>query len=154
MPDDNPNNGIDDASNHDVDVPDDTSTIPAAISGIENNPQDRRPIGQIIEAMGATMHFGNPLADKFTGEHITSLISLQNEDLRLEYEDRKQSRLILTGLLIFIVVMAIGFGVFLVINQKDVLLSDLITKISIGSGGFGIGVAAGWGGREYFTRRG
>lgn len=104
--------------------------------------------------MAATMHFGNPLADKFTGEHITSIISLQNEDLKLEYEDRKQSRLILTGLLIFIVIVAVGFGVFLVINQRDVLLSDLITKISIGSGGFGIGVAAGWGGREYFMRRG
>ncbi len=96
-----------------------------------------------------TIRAENPLLDRFTGEHITEIISLQRDHLGLDYQDRKHSRWLLLGFVAFVILVSVGFGTFLAIQSLDGLLADLITKVSIGLGGFG----AGWGVSSYRSRR-
>ena len=107
----------------------------------------RTEFRQTIASM--RMQFSDPLLDKLEREHFTDIIAIQSDELRLDYEDRKNSRWIYTGMVVFLVLIAVGFGVFLVLNQMDSLLSDLLTKVSFGLGGF----FAGWGGSELWRRR-
>ena len=118
---------------------------------LEKIPQSRRrEILQTFASMtSATMSLGNPIANRFTSEHIGDMISIHREETRLEYDDRKHARVIVVSLIVFLVLVAMGFGVFLALRNMDALLTDLITKVIIGLGGFG----AGWGAHSYYRRR-
>ena len=76
------------------------------------------------------------------------MLSLRAEERRMDYDDRRHSRWFLTGLAVFVIIVAVGFSVFLADRQQDALLTDLLTKLIIALGGFG----AGWGASSYFRR--
>ena len=122
------------------------SEQPTPAEVIEKLPEGE--IGGVLQTFFARMSTGNPIAARVTSEHVSDMISLRAEETRLEYEDRRHSRLILTGFVVFIILVLVGFAVFLAVRQKDALLTDLLTKVIIGLGGLG----AGWGISHYRRR--
>ena len=128
---------------------DETMSLAEVLASVAESGQQ-----EVIEAIATLqMRVGAPLdrslLDKLDSEHLADMIAMQSDARKLEFEDRKNSRWMLVGFAVFCIVMAFGFGVFLVLNQRDSLLADLITKLAFGLGGFG----AGWGSSEYFRRR-
>ena len=125
------------------------SPIPEEILEKIPEPQ-RRQILQVFASMtSASMAMGNPLVARITGRHITDIIQLQREETNLDYSDRRQVRYFMSGLLIFGILVALGFATLLVVRQNDQLLQDLIIKVAIGLGGLGGGYGlSAWRGRQ------
>ena len=102
----------------------------------------------VLQAFFAKTSIANPIADRITSEHVSTMLSLRAEERRMDYGDRRHSRWLFTGFAVFVIIVAVGFSVFLADRQQDALLTDLLTKLIIALGGFG----AGWGASSYFRR--
>ena len=106
----------------------------------------QRDFLQMFASMTSTrMSVGNSVMDRLTDEHISEILSIRREETQLEYRDKSHLRMILTGFAVFVVLVAVGFSVFLADREMDALLIDLFTKVIIALGGFG----AGWGASRF-----
>jgi len=105
--------------------------------------EDRGRISSIIKQtmISGVMRRNNPISDKITTEHITSLIEKSDtHDLR-DREERKSEK----NYTIIYILIALAFIAFLIVYLKD--NQDLLIKIVIGIisfvGGFGFGKSRG-----------
>ena len=81
----------------------------------------------------------NPLLDKLTAEHISSLISAADKDRDRALEDRRNARKwqsVISILIIIVVALLLGYFAFL---QQNSLVAEIIKLAAVGLGGFGGG---------------
>ncbi len=115
------------------------SSFPPEI--LENLPEDQRAnIEQFFgSAMSMTVGMGNPIAAKITPEHITDIISLSSRTADLDYGDRRHSRMVISVVVGFALVILVAFGAFLAFMKSNELLVELIKIGAALAGGFGGG---------------
>ena len=122
--------------------PDGLTGVPVPDEILEKLPrQQRAELLQFVASMTSTsmMPAANPLVSKFNSQHIDSLIGLQGQESTLEYKDRRESRYVLSVLLVIFLVVAVGFGVFLALQDEKDLLQNLVQVAVSFAGGFGLG---------------
>ena len=81
----------------------------------------------------------NPLLEKLTPEHITSLIDTADRNRARALEDRKHSRkwsAIIMALVVIPIGLLLGYFAFL---QQNSLVAEIIKLAAVGLGGFGGG---------------
>lgn len=81
----------------------------------------------------------NPLLDKLTAEHISSLISAADKDRDRALEDRRNARkwqAITLAMLVIPIALLLGYFAFL---QQNSLVAEIIKLAAVGLGGFGGG---------------
>ena len=105
----------------------------------------------IQHSISATVmgNFPNPIVDKLTAEHISSMIAAdEREGVRI-LEDQKHARnwqSIIAVLIIIAVSVLLGYFGFL---QQNSLVAEIIKLAAVGLGGFGGGYGfARWRGRR------
>ena len=109
-------------------------------------PESRQAFLRMFASMTSTrISVGSSLLNRLTDEHLDSILSTRREEIQLAYKDRSIFRFLLTGFAVFVVLVAVGFSVFLANREMDALLIDLFTKVIIALGGFG----AGWGASRF-----
>ncbi|MCL2637169.1 MAG: hypothetical protein FWD48_02245 [Oscillospiraceae bacterium] len=88
----------------------------------------------------------NPMTDiakKIDGEHITAFLKESNENMRLSYKDRFQTKII--GIIVLVFVLL--FLVIIVLVFKD--SPDIVEKIIYATGGLVFGGLGGFGIAKY-----
>lgn len=102
-------------------------------------PEDRKHVLSVIKrSMFASItRESNPIFDKISSEHITSII--QNSDNQDQRDRRERWHERLINLLILVIVLAfVGLIVWLLKGDSD-LLETILTFILSFAGGFGVG---------------
>ena len=85
----------------------------------------------------------NPMLEKLTSEHISSLIEAVDKDGERALEDRKHSRIwqtVIVALLVIPIAILLGYFAFL---QQNTLVMEIIKLAAVALGGFGIGLGYG-----------
>lgn len=81
----------------------------------------------------------NPLLDKLTADHISSLISAADKDRDRALEDRRNARkwhAIILAMLVIPIALLLGYFAFL---QQNSLVAEIVKLAAVGLGGFGGG---------------
>ncbi|MBI4282600.1 MAG: hypothetical protein HY672_03835 [Chloroflexi bacterium] len=103
-------------------------------------PPERRRIEQFF---AAGMSFGNPVLQRLTPQHISDLISLSSKEADLEFKDRHRSRLTLSLMVGFLVVVFVAFAIVLAYRNLSDLLQELLKDAALIIGGAGTGFGYG-----------
>ena len=123
----------------------DNAEIPIPSEVLEKLPVEMR--GVIAQSFSASamvsgpMH--NPMLEKLTSEHISSLIEAVDKDGDRALEDRKHSRIwqtVIVALLVIPIAILLGYFAFL---QQNTLVMEIIKLAAVALGGFGIGLGYG-----------
>ena len=93
---------------------------------------------------------GNPFASQLNESHMTDMIVLAGKELEYDYSDRQRSRIFWGLFGGFVLLVVIGFAVFLALRDESALLSELVKSGLL----FLSGLAAGLGGGYGIARRG
>lgn len=122
-------------------------TLPPEIQARLRRNDDEGGVAMQHFSASASMMLGNivnPIASQINAQHITEIIGITGRELDHEYNDRKQTRIIL-GILAGMIICGI-FAVALVLIFQgilDFLLESLKLIIPI-IGGIGVGIAIGF----------
>jgi len=85
-----------------------------------------RSIGRFIASSVNMSVTGNPIASKMNESHLTEIIGLMGKEQENEHADRQRTRLFWGIMVAFVILVSVGFAVFLALNDMDSLLSELV----------------------------
>jgi hypothetical protein len=108
-----------------------------ALSGLP--PEKREQIESIFMALQVQSPMQSPIDRKITGAHIDRMLDGRARQTELRYQDRRESRWILSAVYGFTGLVVLAVVLVLALTNHDAVLTDLI-KIGIAAaGGFGGG---------------
>lgn len=101
----------------------------------------KREFEATIAMMGQVSN-APPFAQKITETHIDKILELEQKELEYTYKNENSSKWFFFGVFFVGCCLLFGLVIFLINNNKDAILMDII-KILFGFiGGFGAGFAA------------
>ena len=122
-----------------MDIAERSSPLPAEVEELAET--GHRSIGRFIASSVNMSVTGNPIASKINESHLTDIIGLMGKEQENEHTDRHRARLFWGIMVAFVILVSVGFAVFLALNGMDSLLSELVK----GGAVFLSGAAAGYG---------
>jgi hypothetical protein len=140
---------------------DDATAVESSLSAEEENAEEaleaveertggssrppRRVMREMLAMFGQVGPPPNPLAEKITADHITTMLSIDLERVKGQREDdREHRRGVLFLCCAFLVFVLVTLGMLLWAGNDDLtekVLIGLVTAVASGLGGYGLGKA-------------
>ena len=107
---------------------------------------ERRTVsGFIASGMEMASASDRAIASQINEKHVTDIVGLMGKELEYRYIDRQRARVFWSLTVMFAIVMAVAFSVFLSLLSLELLLFDLVKGAAVFLGGLAGGLGAGYG---------